>query len=564
MQIVKADAPVTPTVVPFKDKTVRGKLWAILPWVVFGLACVLVVVGMIVHYGDGLDDEMASELILAKMLSEGKGFILTNQWLYSTEIRFLNTQLIFAPLFWLFKSWAVVRIVGSIILNGIMLLAFYFLLASLRRKAVFPWLASLLILPTSFHNAHIINFGVYYIPHIAISFTMLTLTFYALRPDASKKRFWCLVGGGALLSLLAAIGGFRQVMVLSIPLFAAAVIYWLMNLATEHKSTALKFLTVSGIGLGTALVGLFVNAVILQNYFSFKNFGMFDGWRDGYSFQYGVNIALGSVMGVLGWLESDTWYGATTFSNLVAVLILFLFIVAVNDIIKHHKRYAAGVVQITLFTLCAVVIFIGICVLTTLEIQKNHALPVTVFFLPIIAFYLTQNWQWQVLHEKWQIYVKPALGVVAMVLILTSGLMVGCQFYFANQFPWHNAKENASLSIISTQLLAEGYTQGYCITKYGNSSGGEVLTEFSNGKIEVWCLSTNMETLDAVTPWRQSTEHLNTQPTGKVFFLFTWEENERLVIPQKFTAADAPVFYADQYYVVYVFDDLDAARAIVG
>lgn len=196
MQLVKTDATVTATSVPFKKKSVRGKLGALLPWVVFGLTCVLLVVGLGVHYADGLDDEMASELILAKMLSSGKGFILTNQWFYSTEIRVLNTQLIFAPLFWLFKSWAVVRIVGTVILHAIMLGTFYFLLASLRQKRLFPWLATLLILPMSFEYAHIVNFGAYYLPHLTIAFAVLGLLFSALPAEISRRRWWLLVGGG--------------------------------------------------------------------------------------------------------------------------------------------------------------------------------------------------------------------------------------------------------------------------------------------------------------------------------------------------------------------------------
>lgn len=270
MQLVKTDAVITSTVVPFKQKSVRGKLWAVLPWALFGVACGLLLAGLIVYYADAVDHEMASELILAKMLSEGKGFILTNQWAYSSEIRFLNTQLIFAPLFWIFKSWAVVRIVGTVILHVIFLLAFYFFLASIQQKRLFPWLAIFLMLPLGIDWVRYVNFGTYYIPHFAIALTVWGLIFYALRTSSSKCRNW-LVAGAAVLSLGAGVGGYRMVVMLSIPLFLTAVIYWLLNLTTEHHAMAVKFLAIGAITGGVAVVGLLIN-VLLHNWFIFNAF----------------------------------------------------------------------------------------------------------------------------------------------------------------------------------------------------------------------------------------------------------------------------------------------------
>lgn len=564
MQIVKADASVTPTVVPWKDKTVRGKLWAILPWVVFGVACVLLVTGLIVHYADGLDGDMASELVLAKMLSEGKGFIITNQWYYSTEIRFLNTQLIFAPLFWLFKSWAVVRIVGTLILNGIMLLAFWFLMASLQRKNLFPWLATLLLLPVSYRQIMNVNFGAYYIPYLAIAFTVLGLIFYALRADDNQKRYWFLVGVGSVLSCLSGIGGFRTIMLLNVPLLAAAVIYWLMNRQTEQKITALKLLTATGIALGVALVGLLINVVILQNCFSFENFGTRVQWRE-WSLS-GLTEAFNAVLAAFGWHAYESLYSVATFGNVVAVIILVLFVVAVVDIIKHRNHYTAGSVLLTLFTVSGLAVLFGLYLTTTMMADLRFTLPITIFALPVLGLYITQHWQWQVVVQKLTAYLKPVLAVVVFSLVLLNGVLISSQFYFANAYPWHDAANNTSMWQISDRLLTAGYGQGYYLGKTECWSGGNTLIEMTDGAIEVWWLKDGAGFLEDIDPWLQPTAHATKYPTGKVFVLI---DNERLgdSLPQKITAQDdwaEHCFYSDQYYIVYVYDSVDELRAIVG
>ena len=45
-----------------------------------------------------LDSDMSSELILGKLLAEEGGILSTN-WYYSTELRVLNTQLVYKLLF---------------------------------------------------------------------------------------------------------------------------------------------------------------------------------------------------------------------------------------------------------------------------------------------------------------------------------------------------------------------------------------------------------------------------------------------------------------------------------
>lgn len=59
----------------------------------------------------------SSELVLASLLSGGNGFI-SRGWVYSSELRVLNTQWIRALLFRFTDSWTAVRVVGNLALDG--------------------------------------------------------------------------------------------------------------------------------------------------------------------------------------------------------------------------------------------------------------------------------------------------------------------------------------------------------------------------------------------------------------------------------------------------------------
>ena len=89
-------------------------------WAFFILAFVGLIVYMSVHVEDLLDSEMSSELILARQLKESGG-IFSGNWYYSTEIRVLNTQLVYSLFFHAFEDWQTVRILCNITLYLLLL-----------------------------------------------------------------------------------------------------------------------------------------------------------------------------------------------------------------------------------------------------------------------------------------------------------------------------------------------------------------------------------------------------------------------------------------------------------
>ena len=170
-----------------------------------------------------LDADMASEQLLANLLAQ-EGSVMSTNWYYSTELRVLNTQLVMAPLFRLFTSWHTVRVVGSVVLILLYLAAWFWFGRSAKLKYSGLLGAGLLVLPYGALYRQYVLEGLYYIPHIAISFVVLGCAVRILRGG----RRLAPAAGMVLFSFAAALGGPRQLFILNIPLtVAAALLCWL-------------------------------------------------------------------------------------------------------------------------------------------------------------------------------------------------------------------------------------------------------------------------------------------------------------------------------------------------
>lgn len=119
---------------------------------------------------------------------------MSTNWYYSTELRVLNTQLVMAPLFRLFTSWHIVRVVGSVVLILLYLAAWFWFGRSAKLKYSGLLGAGLLVLPYGALYRQYVLEGLYYIPHIAISFVVLGCAGAhsgAAGGGWPRRRAWC-------------------------------------------------------------------------------------------------------------------------------------------------------------------------------------------------------------------------------------------------------------------------------------------------------------------------------------------------------------------------------------
>ena len=257
-------------------KQKRTTYMILLLWAAVCLA--LLVVDWCCWAPNRLDADMASEQLLANLLAQ-EGGVMSTSWYYSTELRVLNTQLVMAPLFRLFTSWHTVRVVGSVVLILLYLAAWFWFGRSAKLKYSGLLGAGLLVLPYGALYRQYVLEGLYYIPHIAISFVVLGCAVRILRGG----RWLAPAAGMVLFSFAAALGGPRQLFILNIPLtVAAALLCWLdappadtlrQKLANAWRTPGGALLVPTLAADAAALAGYVVNAKVLAEKYHFQDQG---------------------------------------------------------------------------------------------------------------------------------------------------------------------------------------------------------------------------------------------------------------------------------------------------
>ena len=121
------------------------------------------------------DFDTAAELMLAKLLNQEHRLLCSPNWIYSTELRVLNTQIFYRIGFLFTNNWHLARTI-SLLLMWIFLLACFRWFMKSAKITDSPVLSTLaVILPFSLEYTLFVIYGGYYVPHIALLFLMLGL-----------------------------------------------------------------------------------------------------------------------------------------------------------------------------------------------------------------------------------------------------------------------------------------------------------------------------------------------------------------------------------------------------
>ena len=172
-----------------------------------------------------LDSDASSELVLSHYLAHSNDFILSRDWFYSTELRVLNTQLIYSVFFRFFSDWSFVRFCSAMTMQALLLISCGYLLheAGFGRKAFFLS-GSLLLLPVSVAYGRIVLYHCYYMPHTILSFFLIGLTLGFAKSVNWKSWKVCLrLTLLILFSFVGGLGGVRQLMIAHAPLLLGIV-----------------------------------------------------------------------------------------------------------------------------------------------------------------------------------------------------------------------------------------------------------------------------------------------------------------------------------------------------
>lgn len=474
----------------------------------------------------------SSELILAKLLAE-ENSIMTTNWYYSTEIRVFSIQLIYAFFFHFTDNWHLVRMLSLIALHIIYLAAIFYFCKALKIKQYFPFIASFMILPFSDDYVHLVVKGIYYIPCIAITLVTIGVIEQIFTVHERKKQVILMIAA-FILAVLSSMGGLRQISVLYLPLFVACVIDYLPKLKEKvFKSNWLLIAFILFIG---SAIGYMINAKVLANIYHFKtwsslgfvsfSFGKLEQLVNGFLSEFGYS--LGNVL------------SATLILNFICGILILLIVFALVKGIKAkdddpvYYRYA-------IFVVFQFVIFLLLYSFTDMEYVNRYYVPVTTMCIPLLFLCIE--------HECKEFRFQYALGTVLVMMA------------FVLSIPFYKYLKTSNVND-EYRLICEKLIENECYNGYSTFWNSNILTELTNGKIEVWDIGNAGENLSGYTyinesmfQWLQLTSHDTASPEGKVFLLLTVNEYETCNWKEYLKKSD--LLYQSENYYLYCYESMD-------
>lgn len=441
------------------------------------LFCAAILLSMIVTWrasGHLLDSDASSELVLAKHLAE-TGRIMSEDWYYSTELRVVNTQLVFTPLFHIFEDWRLIRFIGTMILQGI-LVASYFLFTRCAKLTKNDFLlgGALLLLPVGVAYGRLVLWHSYYIPHIAFGFTIAGLLLRACR-----EKGWLTGLILVIISFLSGLGGMRQGVITHTPMAALAFLYWILY----GKKGVKPFAWAIAAGMG-ALAGLIVNDAVLSVKYEFVHYGIpafnlrnLKNWK---VVMNGILNYFGYRQGTTGWMTMLSWCGLASG--------LLVFAAAMAALFRFKRDQSLEMFFTVRFCAAAMSVLACIFLLTNFGQRKGclrYMVPAVVWAIPMITVQLPRS-------RKWMARLK--IGLI--VLLVVSGLVNSGYVFNAELFPqsydgidaYPDPDDAEAMSEAARFLLEEGYTVGYSAIRTGN-----ILTELTDGRLRTVSLAYRQE-----------------------------------------------------------------------
>ncbi|KAI4447365.1 hypothetical protein C823_001884 [Eubacterium plexicaudatum ASF492] len=476
-----------------------------------------------------LNSDLSSELLLGNILSKEQGF-LSNKWIYSTELRVLNTQIIYKLVFAFSNNWRTVRCVSNILMILILLCCFYYLMLQLSCRKAFPFLAPLLIWNYSNEYFEFVSKGAYYIPHICISFLTIGMICQCIR-STKKSHKLLLVFFMSVLALLAGMGGPRQIIVLYLPLLCSSVPWFVLEKSDGNGLEKLSYLLACTVNFVFSIAGYVINSKILAQKFQFM---VYDIHYKDFSLESVVQ-AFNGILRTFGYSGGKIFSFATVLNGCMFMVVLMVA-VSVYTGITGKCRLSFFARSLSGYFLCAVIIYVLLYAFTDIPYADRYNLPILVFAIPVIAVHMKE--------VLWNQTVKRGICVFALGVVYLCGVR---KVYTAL-----NIDTTAPMREVVDYLLDRQVVNGYATFWNGN-----VMTELSNGEVAVRttsCAEDIFRTDDNLYRWLQLKEHMEHKPEGNIFILLTQEEFA--ACPQELLAQEEAAF-SNANYILYIFPGYD-------
>lgn len=520
------------TIAMSSEKRLKMFSWAFLLGTCIATICVLNL-----KIDDLTNSDMSSEMVLAKMLAD-ENRIMTPNWLYGNEIHFINMQIIFAFLFKFLSDWHLIRILSTAIVYIFMVASCYYCCKCLGCKKYGIIVSAILLMPFSEQYRNFMLVNCFYVVFVCTSFVTIGLIEEYIRQNDKTKRIVVLVFA-VILAVTAGMGGPRPLIVLYMPLLISVVVICGMELYSAKKLSEpnRKYMFSVLVCSASAGIGYIINSRFFSKIYYFVNQNNLSYTSDAFNI-----ITLQEV--VSGFLNSYGWTGGKVFSfatinNAVCILLIVCTVYSIVLGIKE-KNEKPEYCRTAVFALSAVVVFVLLYLITSMAYADRYNLPIIVITAPLLALLFDDMKFKESIRE-----VFPYIVVFAILISSTS------QYKAMLQTPESERK------VVSDVLVNQGYYSGYATFWNAN-----VLTELSDGKIEVWSFTpgnslSEVESHQYINElawlYLQKKSHAKTAPEGKVFVLLSSEQYD--ACNWKSYLKEKDIIYKSDKYYIYGYED---------
>lgn len=502
-----------------------------------------------------LDSDASSELVLARQLAD-EGAVLTKNWLYGSELRVFYSQLIFAPLFSLFDNWGTVRMTGTALMIAGLLLAFFFFCREADCRRCFALGTVLMLLPLSRIYFDVLFKFTYYLPHVIMGFLIPATVLRSIRQRAAPAgtpftgkacttQTQCgrvPLAVGLVLSFALGLNGMRMLLTLYVPLVLSSLLLLWLNGATPTARQMLARYTAVTV---FALAGCAVNVLFLSKAYtvldvtgiSFKSFSL-----------SGIEKVLSGLINAFGYRPGADVFSVSLLYGAQGGLLFVLSLYSSVYILWRREKYSMGQQFTACYYLTSLAALCLLYSLTDMVFTNRYMVQTAVLgLLPILVCF-----------QQKEIFGKAGRGIILGITCFA--LLCGALHY--NEM---RKEDKTGTQRECVQFLVDnGYTQGYASFWNGN-----VVTELSNGALELWVWDEKFAELkdpDEIVLFLQSKTHTSPPTGGRVFVLLSANEDYYCGFAQNFSE-DNIVFKTANYeegalheYIVYGFDSYDELR----
>lgn len=520
-------------------------------------AIILLVAGFVsnlIYYNikgiDLVNSDSASEMILAKILNDTGDFVITKDWFYSSELRVLNTQLIYQLGLKAFPDdWHLARFLSITIFLLIILLALLYVVKAFHLGDEGMLVMGMLMFPFGNWYAWNVLYSSFYVPHLVIS--MVSMSLLMRSAELFEGGRLLKIRGGicaillTVLSFVSGLGGVRQLMICYAPLVLVAVGLYVCSHVKRVESgdrptyhgPARNSMILSLVALVSSGIGYLVNLKVLAEAYQFHNYS--DTTFSEFTVENFMRT-LSDFLALIGWQDGREVLSLAGIGCVLGLIMMIICCVAAIYATRHIGKLSYAHRMMAGFFACAFCLNWLMLSQTSEESNGSYWLPLLPFFFAVTAITLKL-----VLEKKEE---KPAIlyrgmAVIGMAIVLFTTSYTTMEYPYGS-YAWNDL----AIKPVVAWLEDHHYTQG--MATFWNSN---VITELSDGNIEMWTIRDDYEYFEAPYEWLQHVSHGSERPQGRFFIIVSIEEYDQFFASNP--AVSAHIVYEDDDYRVLNFKD---------